>query len=202
MWAGGDYVIVRQLWDGHVWAAIPATVIEDGPQLLSIYIAPGTSFMGPACTREDHLRVLASGRWDLVPLQWRAQHHLWAAVPGEACSVWTIWTAPDWKHLGWKVNPEAPIRRTRRGFDTTDHVLDAVIPPDLISSYWKDEHEFIEAIHRGLFARDEGDRIRLEATRVATEAVTTRSEQLKRWAAWRPPFHWKLPVLVSGWEVV
>ncbi len=63
------------------------------------------------------------------------------------------------------------------------HVLDAVIPPNIISWHWKDEHEFTEAIHRGLFARDEGDRIRLETARIANETITARSEQLTRWAA-------------------
>ncbi len=84
------------------------------------------------------MRVLASRQWRLVTYTWNAQPMLWTSVPGEACSIWTMWLTADWKHVGWKVNPEAPWQRTHFGFDTTDHVLDAFISPDLGSWEWKD----------------------------------------------------------------
>ena len=31
---------------------------------------------------------------------------------GESASIWTIWSAPDWTRVSWKVNPETPLKRT------------------------------------------------------------------------------------------
>jgi len=199
-WSTGDHVVFRQLRSGGVWAAIPATIVEDGSDLVSLYIAPGTKFSGPICTREEHLHVAASGAWKLKLYEWAGQHHLCATVPGEACSIWTIWSAPDWTHLGWKVNPELPLIRTALGFDTTDYALDAAIDPDLSTWRLKDEDELAVAIELGLFTTAQGEQIRLETRRLASECVTSRRQQLQDWAAWRPPAQWKLPVLPDNWE--
>jgi hypothetical protein len=145
---------------------------------------------------------MASGEWDLKAYEWTGQHHVWTSVPGEAYSIWTIWSDPGWSHLGWKLNPESPIKRTAIGFDTTDHVLDVVIGTDLNSWAWKDEAEFAEAIKLGLLTSIESEYIRQEALRGATEALTNRREQLQWWAAWRPPTGWKLPVLEAQWKII
>ena len=200
-WSSGDHVVFRQVWPGGVWAAIPATIIEDSSALVSLYIAPATMFSGPNCAREEHLHIAVAGAWERKRYEWAGQHHVWASVPGEACSVWTIWSSLHWTHLGWKVNPETRLRRTVIGFDTTDHVLDVVISADLGSWRWKDEDELAVAIDLGLFSVAEGEQIRQQARRVANECVTSRSQQLQTWADWRPPAGWKLPVLQGNWEV-
>ncbi|MGH3086443.1 MAG: hypothetical protein ACRDSJ_03885 [Rubrobacteraceae bacterium] len=97
----------------------------------------------------------------------------------------------DGRHLGWKVNPESPLARTRLGFDTTDHVLDAVVDSDLATWRWKDEDEFAEAIDLGLFPAGEDDRIREEACRVLNLILTSRREAARRWMP---------PTLASGWK--
>ncbi len=199
-WSSGAHIVLRQMWPGGVWAAIPATIIEDSNALVSLYIAPGTIFAGPDCSRDEHLHVAATGTWQRKLYEWTAQHHLWSSRPDEAASIWTIWSAPDWTHVGWKVNPESPLKRTPIGFDTTDHVLDAVISADLNSWRLKDEDELAVAIELGLFTLSQGERIHQEARRVAGECVTSRRRQLQAWAAWRPPSRWKLPVLPPNWE--
>lgn len=201
-WSFGNHVIFRQIWLGRIWAAIPATVIEDSLETIAVYVAPGTKFIGPSCKRQEYLAVAASGQWDLMDYEWTGQHHVWASVPGEAYSVWTIWSDPGWSHLNWKVNPESPIKRTAIGFDTTDHVLDVVIGADLNSWAWKDEDEFEEAIKLRLFTSIDSERIRQEALRGTREALTNRREQLLRWAAWRPPAEWELPVLGRQWKII
>ncbi len=198
-WSSGDHVVFRQLWTNEVWAAIPATTVEDSSDLVSLYIAPGAIFAGPDCSRQEHLHVAASGTWKQKLYEWTGQHHLWSSVPGEAASIWTIWSASDWTHVGWKVNPELPLKRTPIGFDTTDHVLDAVISADLTSWQLKDEDELAVAIELGLFTPAEGERIRQETQRIASECVTSRRQQLQAWAAWRPLSQWKLPVLQGNW---
>ncbi len=199
-WSSGDHIVFRQLWTNEVWAAIPATIIEDSSDLVSLYIAPGAIFAGPDCSRQEHLHVAASGAWELKLYEWTGQHHVWSSVPGEAASIWTIWSAPDWTHGGWKVNPELPLKRTPIGFDTTDHVLDAVISADLTTWQLKDEDELAVAIELGLLTVAEGERIRRVTQRIAGECVTSRRRQLQAWAAWRPQSQWKLPVLQGNWE--
>jgi hypothetical protein len=197
-WSSGDHVVFRQVWPGGVWAAIPATVIEDSSEQISVYVAPDTKFAGLNCTRQEYLRVAASGAWECLFYEWTGQHHVWASAPGDACSIWTMWSATDWTHLGWKVNPETPLKRTAIGFDTTDHVLDA--SADLSSWQWKDEEEFATAIELGLFTAAEGERIRQETRRVVSQCVTSRRQQLQAWTVWRPPAGWTLPVLSNSWE--
>ena len=200
-WSSGDHVLFRQLWSSRVWAAIPATIVEDSSDLVSLYIAPGTTFAGPDCSRDEHLHVAATGAWETKRYEWTDQHHLWSSLPGESASIWTIWSAPDWTHVGWKVNPETPLKRTPLGFDTTDHVLDAVISADLTSWQLKDEDELAVAIELGLFSAAEAEQIRRETKRIATECVSSRRRQLQTWAAWRPPAGWNLPTLPQEWEV-
>jgi len=200
-WTPGDHVLFRQLWSSRVWAAIPATIVEDSSHLVSLYIAPGTTFAGPDCSRDEHLQVAASGAWETKRYVWTDQHHLWSSLPGEAASIWTIWSAPDWTHVNWKVNPETPLKRTPLGFDTTDHVLDAVISPDLTSWQLKDEDELAAAVELGLFSGSEAEQVRLETRRIARDCVTSRRRQLQTWAAWRPPAGWNLPTLPQNWEV-
>ncbi len=190
-WPSGAPIIVRQLWAAHVWAAIPATVVEDSANRISLYVRPGTAFVAPDCSREAYLRVAASGSWVLRRYTWIG-HHLWTAVPGEAYSIWTTWSDPDWEHLGWKVNPEAPLRRTAIGFDTTDHVLDAFIDTDFRSWTWKDEDEFSEAIRLGLISPSEAERIRGAALAVTKSLFTRRRAHLRGLAAWRPPEEWAM----------
>ena len=172
--SGGTAVTLRQVWFGRVWAAFPMTVVEDTPTRRALYIAPGTVFMAPDCTRAEHLRVLASGKWGLVEMTWNEQPMLWTSVPGEAWSVWTIWQTPGWQHNGWKVNPEAPMRRTRLGFDTADYTLDAIIEPDLERWSLKDEDEFSEAIRLELLTETEAAVIRKETRRVVKSLLTGR----------------------------
>lgn len=199
-WSQGDHVVVRQVWPGGVWAAIPSTIVEDSSDLVSVYIAPGTIFAGPDCSRDEHLHVAASGSWQRKFYDWTGQHHLWSSRPGEAASIWTIWSAPDWTHVGWKVNTELPLERTAIGFDTTDLVLDAAITPDLNTWRLEDEDELADAIALGLISATEGERIRRATHRIASECLSSRRRQLQTWAAWRPPPNWKLPALPQNWE--
>lgn len=200
-WRSSDPIVVRQVWQGRIWAAFPVTIVEDSPQRMTIYIAPATTFMAPDCTREDHVHVLASRQWRLVEYTWNAQPMLWTTVPGEACSVWTMWRAPGWEHIGWKVNPEAPWQRTPFGFDTTDHVLDAGIRPDFTWD-WKDENEFADAVAFGLFTATDAEKIRGAASWVIHSLLGTKRAKAKAWATWRPPQTWHLPRLPQGWDAM
>lgn len=201
-WRPGETAVLRYVWSGKVWAALPVTIVEDSLARRALYMAPGTIFMGPDCSRAEHLRVLASGTWGLAQMTWNDQPMLWTSVPGEAYSIWTMWQAPGWWHLGWKVNPEAPLRRTPLGFDTADYTLDAVIDPDLERWSWKDEDEFAEAIKLGLLTSTQATVIREGTLEVVERLLMAGRHEMAAWAAWRPPTEWATPSLPRGWDIV
>ncbi len=200
-WSPGDHVILRHVYAGKVWAAIPVTVVEDSAQLISVYVRPGTEFAAPLCSRDEHLRVLSSGDWTLQLLSWFG-HHLWTAMPGAPYSIWTLWSEPNWEHQGWKINPEEPLRRTSIGFDTSDHVIDAVIQPDLSRWDWKDEDEFAEAVQLELITSEDASQIRQMTVQVANDMISQQADQLCVLATWRPPPTWTTPVLTGNWRTL
>lgn len=201
LWSSGDHIVLRQVWSGKVFAAIPVTIVQDSEEQIELYVMPGTSFVRPDCTREEHLRIAARADWDLVQDTWMGQHHLYASVPGQAGSIWTIWASPGWHHKGWKINLETPLQRTAIGFDLTDHVLDVVIDKDLGSWQWKDEEEFTQAVDLDLFTKEKAERIQTEGLRLIQEVMTAKRDQLKEWAVWRPPVNWNIPTLIDDWDV-
>jgi len=200
-WSPGDHVIFRHIWAEKVWAAIPVTVVEDNAQLVSVYVHPGTEFAAPLCSRDEYLLVMASGDWKLQLLPWYG-HHLWTAVPGAPYSIWTLWSEPNWEHQGWKINPELPLQRTPIGFNTIDHVIDAIIQPDLSRWDWKDEDEFSKATQLGLISSDDAIRIRQTTIQVANEALSQQGDRIRELVDWRPPSNWTIPILAGNWRAL
>jgi predicted RNA-binding protein associated with RNAse of E/G family len=87
-----------------------------------------------------------------------------------------------------------PLRRTRTGFDTSDHVLDLVIARDG-SWRWKDEHEFEAACRLGRFTPEEAVAVR-QAGEAAAAAVEARAWPFdSEWSEWRPDPNWTVPTL-------
>lgn len=201
-WSPGSPITLRHVYPGGVWCAFPMTVVEDSDEFISLCMAPGTVFVGPNCRREEAIRLLAGGQWTLKTDVWVGQRHVWTSVPGEACSVWTMWDGESGKHLGWKLNPEAPLKRTGFGFDTKDHVLDAVIEPGFQSWRLKDEDELAEAVERGLFTALEAEEIRGTLSYAVEDFFGKRRDEMQKRAVWKPPQHWTLPVLNEDWNAL
>ena len=43
----GETIALRQTWDGRVWAARPATVVEDAPDQTMLFVPVGSVWMAP-----------------------------------------------------------------------------------------------------------------------------------------------------------
>jgi len=200
-WLPGDHVIFRQTWAEKVWAAIPVTIVEDSSQRISVYVRPGTEFAAPLCSRDEYLHVMANQNWTLQLLTWYG-HHLWTAIPGAPYSIWSFWSESNWEHQGWKINPELPLQRTSIGFNTTDHIIDAIIQTDLNSWDWKDEDEFDTATQLGLISTNDATQIRQTIVQVTDELLSQQVNQLCALANWRPPSDWTIPVLAGNWHVL
>jgi predicted RNA-binding protein associated with RNAse of E/G family len=120
----------------------------------------------------------------------------WAATPYSVLFLWHEDGTP-WQ---WYVNLQAPLERTLLGFDTVDHALDVLIPPDRSSWSWKDEDELVEAVSLGLFSEGDAAWFRYWGER-AVEHLLLRLPPFDRdWQLWAPDPSWPLPELPAGWQ--
>ena len=132
---------------------------------------------------------------------WRRGRTLHLLRPGVAHAIHLWWLPPDWRFGGWYINLQEPIRPTRLGFDSMDHVLDVVIDPDL-SWRWKDEEELDEAVEMGIVRVDDAREIRAEGERVIRRLESRSAPFCDAWEQWRPDPAWSIPELPDGWDTV
>jgi hypothetical protein len=196
-WSPGDVVTLREVWRGRVWEARPAIVVRDDPELRIFYRGAGTVAQIPVDTDGREMR-LPLGHWRFA--EWRAQRNVLSFVlPETAYAVLALSDGPAHEFLGWYINLEDPPRESPIGFDTTDHVLDVLIPPDRSTWTWKDEDELEETISLGLFSPDDAVRFREEGERAARAIIERRSPFDEPWEEWRPDPAWPQPHLPEGW---
>lgn len=198
-WSPGDQIVLREILDGRIWTARPATVAVARDDLTAVYLAPDTEFRVPQVTqRADFLRRMRDG-WDLGPYAWtraRMLHLLYPDV-GHAIHLW--WLPPDWEFGGWYINLQEPIRQTSLGFDSMDHLLDVVIDPDL-SWHWKDEEELEDAVLLGIIDPAQAAAIRAEGERVIQRLEERLPPFCDGWERWQPDPAWPVPALPDGWD--
>ena len=192
-WRQGDVVVRRDLWDGKLWYASAAIVVEDSPRRRVLYSPPGSQAVVPANPVETFFEELRDGRWRLEKTV-RYNHSLVIARPEKLHSVGLFWD-DDWNFLSWYVNLEEPWRRSDFGFDTCDLILDVVVAPDRSDWKWKDEDQLALAMNLGLVNTVKAGTLREEGRRVATDAMRGNTPFNEGWERWRPPAGWKPPRL-------
>lgn len=199
-WRPGDHVLYQTTILGQPSATIPVTVVADEPDLLALYLAPGTLHrwlvVGPG---EPLPRVIPPGDFpgmakEYVVEEWRPSPILLVIRPGDAHAVHHNWALPGWEFQRWYVNLQDPVERWERGFRTTDQFLDVVVQPDL-TWRWKDEDELAKAVAVGRLGADEADAIRREGERVVDDIIARREPFDGRWRDWRPDPDWTVPEL-------
>lgn len=207
MRAEGDPVLLRFFNAGRVSWAKPVSVVFDSADGVGLFLREGTPIKRRCLLDGSPVpRGLPYGERFRLP--WLAGDGLWERTnvlmltPAQAAhSYWGFWDAV-WSFGGWYVNLQAPLRRTALGFDTSDHVLDIVVEPDLSAWAWKDEHELVEAVDAGRFTPVEAAELYREGER-AMAALQARSWPFDRdWSSWRQDPAWPVPVLPEGWDVV
>ena len=199
----GQPIVLRAL--DHLYRpliGIPASVVEDGPDLVALHIRPGIRVQWYAGAEMGGPRGRGVLTWHggHEERDWLGNELLVLKRPGEMHSVHLAWAPSDGGFLLWYVNLEEPSRRTERGFDVRDLELDIEIAPDF-SWRWKDEDVFEWAIAEGRIARAERDRIRAEGE-MALRRVLRREPPFDRgWEKWRADRTWPLPTLPPDWDL-
>jgi hypothetical protein len=148
----------------------------------------------------DLINCLAVARWRLVDETW-PWYTTVLVRPGEAHAVHVMLGSAE-EFVGWYINLQEPVRRTRLGFDFMDHELDIVVEPDLLCWEWKDEEQFERTQAAGRFTEAEARTIRAEAERAIGRIRAKASPFCDGRENWSPPNEWPIPVLPNGWDVV
>jgi Protein of unknown function (DUF402) len=195
----GETIALRQTWGGRVWAARPATVVEDVPDQTMLFIPMGISWMAPF---HDGQRLkIPQPEFELAPLRYDEEIHVLSFSWPDTWYAVLLFLRADGPPDSWYVNLEEPLRRTGLGFDTLDHELDLVIELDG-SWRWKDEDDLAEAIRRGVIPAEEEPRMRADGERAVRRILDREPPFDRDWTAWRPDPAWPIPVLPDGWDRV
>ena len=117
---------------------------------------------------------------------------------GDWHAVWVSWRDGG-EFWGWYVNLQKPFRRTARGFETMDLMLDVIVEIDR-SWWWKDEDELETFVARAVFDRSLAERVREEGLRVARRAERNEPPFSEPWPQWRPDPSWGTPELPPAWN--
>ncbi len=194
-WAHGDVI----MWC-YRRSVMPMRVIEDTPDALVVWQAPGTRYLAsvpadgkPFRARPPLERFKCDKVYEVVP--WLGDGTVRIHNTGTAHSSW-LFRAPDLsgEYLGWYGNLEAPLRRSDIGVHTVDHVLDIFMDAQgNVALKDEDELEAAEAV--GRFTAGEVAEIRSEGQRVH-DAMTRREPPYDgSWLDWKPDAAWTVPEL-------
>jgi hypothetical protein len=192
-WNPGDGVLWRSVVNGAVRWAIPHAFVEETAAHVALYVRPGTVGRRPRTSLLDDFDQLRTGRWEHEDHVWRTHHVLRLTPPDRAHSLNLFW-AEDWDFRGWYVNLQAPLARTRLGFDTRDHALDVTVEPDGRWA-WKDEDHLERLAELRVYSPEAAAAIRAEGSRVVAEWPFPTG-----WEDWRPDASWPTPALPDGWD--
>jgi len=184
-----DEVTERTLSTG-VWLDAPVVVVEDTPEHLVSYMAPGARFRfppGPWPTPSgDHPW---SGR-----TAWTGNGCLMVQRPGAHHAVWHFWEEPDREFVCWYLNLQTAFVRTATGYDTQDLELDIVVFPDG-SHVLKDEEVLDDRVAEGRYSAELVSWVRSYGEQLVARLDDEGPWWDRSWAQWTPPPDWVDPDL-------
>jgi Protein of unknown function (DUF402) len=184
-WTEGESIAGLQLFRGRPWHVWAARVVRDDRDLVALWLPRGAEWLRPVGS--------LFGDWTHERAQVEAPE-LRLTRPGAAHSILLFFDEAE-SFRGWYVNLEEPFRRTGRGYEYVDQLLDIWIEPDG-SRRWLDEDELEAAVDRGVYSAAEAAAIRAEGERVL-EAWPFPTG----WEDWRPDPAWRPPLLPANLEV-
>ncbi|MBW1602820.1 DUF402 domain-containing protein [Streptomyces sp. JJ66] len=204
-WARGTQILWRYRANGRRDPHIcrPVTVVQDTPDLLAVWMAPGTPCVKPQLAdgtpvHREPLATRYTKPRTVTRCRWSGTGVLKLATPGDPWSVWLFWE-PGWRFKNWYVNLEEPHRRWSRGVDSEDHFLDLCVYPDG-SWEWRDEDEFAQARAAGLMDAAQAGRVREAGQRALSAVRRWEAPFPDGWEHWRPDPAWPVPRLPRDWD--
>lgn len=207
MWRYGDHILLRHLNQGRLSLVVPATVVEDSPDVIALYVAMDSpakikvALDGARIPRSLSYAERFGKPWKLADGTWFGTSVLWLTKPELPYAIGVFWEGIERRYAGLYCNIQDPLRRHKLGFDSVDHVLDVQFWPDGLWN-WKDEDEFEEAQQVGRFASGEAERVRKVGHGVI-QAWQKKAWPFDRdWSTWLPNQSWGIPSLPTNWDEV
>jgi hypothetical protein len=195
----GDVVVLREVWEGRVWTARPVNVVRDD-DLLMFFVPVGVRWYGPYDDDGEWINAFVDARaWHVAERTWDGSNVLSFAELGRPDATLAFWD-PDWTFLGWYVNAQTPLERTRLGFDYLDRELDVWIDGETGSWEWKDEDELERSVVAGIWSRSDAERFHREAETAVHRVLESDPPFDRDWRSWRPDASWPFPELPAGWD--
>ena len=200
----GQTVVLREMWDGKIWSARPAMVVQDNPGLMAFYIPTGTvsrrrrAADGSPATVDNRIR----SEWILSEeVEQPEYERLKLTIPGSGYSVIIISNFGAGTLSSWYINLEEPIGKTRLSYDYIDLLLDVIISPDLSEWRWDDEDELEKIVKAGLISPLKAAVLYREGEQVVAW-LQSGTSPFNGWEKWHPDPSWHIPVLPEGWDIV
>ena len=173
-----------------VWLEFPVYVVEDGPNQLVTFTAPGAEFRFP------------DGRWPtddgLHPWRarsgWTGHGCLMMQRPGDHHAIWHFWKGPERRFGFWYINLQTDFLRSPHGYVTNDLELDIVVFPGGTYEI-KDDDVLEKRISDGRFSPDLVDWIRTYGQGLIGRLEADGPWWDTSWATWTPEPTWVNPRL-------
>lgn len=182
--------VVEKTETEGVWLQTPVFVVEDSPEHLVSYTAPGARFRFP-----DGRWPTADGRhpWS-NRTSWEGNGCLMIQRPGEHVAVWHFWDGADRDFVCWYLNLQTAFVRTGSGYDTQDLELDIIVHPDG-SHVVKDDELLDDRVAAGRYSTELVDWIRGYGRELTDRLESDGRWWDRSWADWSPPADWIDPEL-------
>lgn len=201
--SAGSAIVAREDWHGYLHSATPALVVVDESNAIVEWTPAGTRAVCASSRQFPGREHLPRNERKLITLETSCWHY--ASIVSETAGLnfvdtrhWSRialgWSASG-EFLGWYVNFQFPMSRTRLGYDSMDLVLDIVVEPDGAAWRWKDESDFEAAIERQILGAELRGPVLDEADRVLGLLHRREGPFDPDWSTWRPPPNWRVPEL-------
>ncbi len=105
------------------------------------------------------------------------------------------------KAMGWYVNFQRLSRRTERGIQTMDLMLDLIVNQDRTWK-WKDKDEFEALATPGIITNDEARYVRDDAQEMLARIEANEPPLCDPWHDWQPSSSWTTPHLPDDWHII
>lgn len=199
-WNRGAQIVIREHWNRKVWTVRPVTVVADTPDVIALYMMPGTTYKHPRALDGSPVPHFLPDDWVLVDTQWLGGGALYLSQPGQWYVIMGLLRDDNQGIERWYVNLQTPYQRTHMGFDYLDQELDIVLNRELTAWSWKDEEKFIEAQRRGRIPVQQGAYVGRVGEDVLQQLQARRLKLPEPWRNWRPPEHWAIPPMPHAWR--
>jgi uncharacterized protein len=191
-WDRGQSILIRYIWNGAVWYAIPVVVVDDTAERLIVYLQAGTQ---TKWTMIDFTDGSLSGPDTHI---WHSTNQLIFLEDDLFHAVSLFWNANNGEFQNWYIDFQDPIQRVEDGIITFDRALDIVVSPDM-KWRWKDEDHFQRIQELGWISSEMTKQIEQERYKAVIRIKQKQKPFCESWPEWRPDPKWPVPRLPDNW---